>query len=133
MTWAEFETQMNRLTETFGKAAYSKERVGLIWREVQSYSRAWMERTIDDMIGSHRTAPLLPEFREATARERERLWSAEKKQHESDANAFWNGTYHPDEVKAVCQVIKDRMRGGVPDDSWNSFLKVLRGARGGSA
>lgn len=71
MNQQEFQNQMNRLAETFGKAAYGTERAKLIWREVKDLGAHWLERVVDEFIGG-RSAPLLNEFRDAIAKERER-------------------------------------------------------------
>lgn len=71
MNHAEFQTQMARLCETFGKVAYGTERTKLIWREVQSLEARWFESAIDGFIGD-RTAPMLGEFRQAAAGARRR-------------------------------------------------------------
>lgn len=137
MTPAEFDKQISRL-ESRWKGVYVDEVKRVIWREISSLSGSWFAQTVDNFLVTLRQAPLMPEIGEAVSRERERQWALEKKQHEEDAKAFWNGTYHPDEVKAVCQVIKDRILGKVPDENWASFMKVLennarRSARGGAA
>jgi hypothetical protein len=78
----EFNTEMLRLSAQFSKASYSKERVELIAREVQSMSAYWWKRTVDRLLGECRQAPLLPEIRVLVAEERSREWERRKKQAE---------------------------------------------------
>lgn len=87
MNREEFSNEMNRLVSQFGKAAYSPERANLIWREVKDLSPSWMNAAIDEFIGSSRQPPLMPEFRERIAIEREKQWSRQKQQSQKDS---WN-------------------------------------------
>jgi len=125
VTEQQFQIQMNHLSENFGKAAYGTERVRLLWREVGSFSAAWFEGVVSKMIGESRYAPLLPEFREACAKEREKNWVAEKRENESDAKAYWMSSYHPDDVKALCTAIKRRAIGAMSDQDWEAFMRGL--------
>jgi len=123
-----FEYQIGRLIEVYGKTVYSKERAQLIWKQVEHESDFFMTQTVDQLIGECRQAPLLPEFREALSKHRERNWFREKKQHEQDAKDFFQSVYHPDDVKGIIGTIKKRMLGGVSDQDWESFLKLLNSA-----
>lgn len=73
-----FLLQVKRLHNTYGPKSYNEERGELLWREVQDLSNYWMTKAVDLFVGSHRQAPLLPEFREEIAKERERLWREKK-------------------------------------------------------
>jgi len=67
MKAAEFETQIQRLVSTYGKAQYSEERVKIIWREVQSLSEADFSNIIEKMISECRQAPLIQEIKDYSA------------------------------------------------------------------
>jgi len=78
MNHAEFQTHMVRLASTFGKAAYSDERIKLIFKAVERFSAAWWESAVDSMIAYSRQAPLMTEIGELISREREREWDKKK-------------------------------------------------------
>lgn len=80
-----FQTQINRLGSRWPKA-HPPEFITLLWREVKELPDAWLVRTVDELIGSCRQAPLMPDFRELAVVEKERQWSREK--HEPQA--AWN-------------------------------------------
>jgi hypothetical protein len=78
MTPQEFQAPMDRLISQFGKSAYSPARIELIAAEVKHMPGSWWKRTVDRFLGEFRQAPLMPEVREAIAKERERGWDAQK-------------------------------------------------------
>lgn len=125
MNIQEFNTQMQRLVSNFGKNSYPDEKARLIWGEVRDFQGSWLQRAVDRFIGDFRQAPLVQDFREAAAKERERSWSLQKKQHEQDAKDFYAGTYQPEEVRVICQFIIKRMQGGVSDEDWRNFITHL--------
>lgn len=127
-----FQTQVNRLAETFGAQAYKRERVELIWREVANFGEVWFTKAIDDFIGNCRHAPLLPEFREKISLERERGWIGEKAQHAKDAKDTWAGTLMPEESRIICQAIIARVQNRLCDDDWAAFMKGLNNMSAGS-
>jgi hypothetical protein len=88
-----FQRQINRLTEQFGKGAYGTERAHIIWKAVKDLPDAWMEGVVDRFIGESRHAPLLPEFREEIAKERERNRSRERNSPKYDWSAFASCSY----------------------------------------
>lgn len=108
MQFTEFNNQMNRLISTFGKNAYGDERLQLIWREVKDHSYPWFIDAIDDFIGNHRLPPLMSDFSNKIADERERLWRIEKRQHAEESTAlgtFW-GTFTDIQIKNTCEDIR---------------------------
>lgn len=120
-----FQTQINRLAETYGGQHYKRERIELIWREVGSFPDSWLTRTVDRFIGELRQPPLVSEFREEASKERERSWSREKDQHARDAQHFFMIADDPTMRQSVLKTILDRMNGKVPDLVWNDFMKGL--------
>jgi hypothetical protein len=129
MNMPAFTLQMDRLRDRFGDRAYPNSLVGLVWKEVNQFSDRWFECAVDRMIGDARYAPLMPDFREAVAKERERLNDQQKRQHTADSKAFWDGTYHNEEVATICQTIKRRLKHECPDDEWEGFMRSIQ-ARG---
>lgn len=105
MTLPEFQSQLNRLIEQFGKSAYSQPRAELIWREVKDFSRFWWEKTVDHLLLTCRVPPLHPEFGPLISDERERIYKIEKQQHTQDAKDFMESAYLPDDTKTICQMI----------------------------
>lgn len=127
MTEQTFQQGMSRLSSTFGKQAYSVERTSLIWREMNTLpDGAWI-KIVDELIGTHRQAPLLPEIRELAAIARERFWSKEKKQHANDAKAFFKSSFAGEDLQTLCQMVIARMKGQVGDQTWNAQIKAFEG------
>jgi len=85
MTEQEFETEMMRLKDTYGKTVYGHERVKLIWNAVRAFHPAWFKRKVDDFIGRSRTAPLVIDFQKLAANELDRKryqFEKEKNDHQ---------------------------------------------------
>lgn len=77
MTQEFFDNQIQRLSSTFGKNAFSDERVKLIWNSCNKLSNDEFAKITNFFIASSRQAPLPEEFRssasnELNRRERER-------------------------------------------------------------
>lgn len=125
MTEAQFTTQLNRLAETFGKAAYGTERARLIWFEVKDLDATWFMRSVDELIGTMRQAPLMTEFREKVSIERERLWKIEKDRNAREAKAFMRASFGPDDRRWIIQTIIQRGLKEMPDDQWDKFVTTL--------
>lgn len=124
MTEQEFAPQISRLSETFGKTAYGNERVRLIWREVETFRMPWFRDLVDAMIGTFRQAPLVPDFREAGLRERERIWQ-ENKREESKQVKEWVSQFSKEDDKLMAQTILRRLNRTISDSDWASFLQML--------
>ena len=124
MTENEFVPQMNRLAETFGKQAYGTERVRLVWREVETFRLPWFRELIDSMIGSFRQAPLVPDFREAGLRERQRIWQ-EAKREESQQVKEWVSAFSKEDDQMMAQTITRRLNKTISESDWTSFLQML--------
>jgi hypothetical protein len=124
----EFDQQVNRLKDCFGDRNYSDERMKVIWKEVGTLSSYWLSSVIDQFIGECRQAPLMPEFREQIAKERERLHRIEKDVHAEEAKEFFDGIYMPEDKKTICQYIRKRLRGEVSDADFEVFIKHLNHA-----
>lgn len=99
MTPQHFQTQMNRLAETFSTAAYKRERTQLIWQEVQDMPEKAFTQLVSRMIAESRQAPLVADFTEAARNER-------RKQHEARKALRVIG---PEDLapRASCGVCKD--------------------------
>lgn len=123
-----FQTQINRLSETFGGQHYKRERVELIWRELKTFSNEWLSKLIDNFIGSYRQAPLVPEFREAASIERERIWEIEKKRNAKEAHDFFHAKFSVDDQRWAVQQIVRRITGGMSDHDFDLFLNGLKDA-----
>jgi hypothetical protein len=127
MTSADFDTQMRRLSSRWPQT-YVPELQKLIWREVAALDPTTWTGVADRLLGECRQPPLLPEIRECVAKERERTWTYQKRQHAQDARDFAAGTYHTDEVKEICRTIRRRVARQVPDNEWAQFLQSLNNA-----
>lgn len=124
----DFQMEMNRLMEQFGKGNYSTERCKILWKEVQEYDATWFAGVIDKFIGESRHPPLMPDFREEISRERERLWRIEKRQHSEDAKSFFDCKFDNTEKSTICKTIIARMQGKVSDADYAKFVEVLESA-----
>lgn len=125
MNQSNFTRQMDRLCETFGATKYKSERIALIWKEIKDLSDEWFRGVIDKFIGECSQPPLLPEFREEIAKERERLYRIQKKKQSQEAKEFFRSSYQPDDLSTICQTIMKRLQGGVGDQEYSSFQKML--------
>lgn len=125
MTQQEFSAQMDRLIDVFGEKAYGTERAKLIWETVKVFDVVWWHKCVDHFIGYFKVAPLMVEISEAAAQERERLWTIEKRRNADASVDFWNGSFHPEESKQICETIKGRIQGRVGDAEYEKFLKML--------
>lgn len=122
-----FQTQVKRLTSTYGPMAYPEERLTLLWREVQAFDVAWFRKTIDDLIGRCRQPPLLPDFAEAIAIERERMAAQEKKERTVTMRDIER--FSDEDKKTMIKTIVARMNDAVPDSDWAGFVKMIRSVR----
>lgn len=86
MTPQEFDRQIRRLSDTYGAQHFKQERLTILWRKVNSYSAAWLERTVDGLIAHHRQAPMISDFEESISVERERNWKNRKESPLSEWN-----------------------------------------------
>lgn len=125
MTWEFFESEMKRMSENFGKAGYSNERVKLIWREVKDLDDNWFSRLVDSFIGDCRQAPLVPEFRNAASEERERAWKREKEKSEKEAQEFMQSSFADDDVRGVIQQIVGRVKRTTTDEAFDGLQRML--------
>lgn len=125
MRLEEFNVQMNRLVSQFGKPNYGRERVALIWKSVSDFSAEWFSKTVDNLLGGSRYAPLPSDFAPFILDERDRLWALQKKQNTQDAKDFWAGTLMPSESSHICKMIRKRAVGQVIDADWESFQRSL--------
>lgn len=111
MTAQDFQTQMSRMTETFGKTPYGTERMKLLWLEVKDFDPRWFERLVSRFIGECRQAPMLGDFREAASRERERIHDEEKRQEQNETFRALKGHLAGEDVAMVVQTIKGILSG----------------------
>lgn len=125
MTSMHYQQQMGRMIEVFGKNAYPRERIELIWKELKDFSDPWFTKIIDSFIGNLRLPPLVSEFCLEAAKERERQSDIRKREHKQDAKDFWRGTYQLEEVRDICQKIIQRMEGKTSDEDYQKFKGLL--------
>lgn len=128
MDYSQFNKQIERLKETFGEGKFGEERVSLIWREVKSFDAKWFEHAVDGFIGDRAFAPLMPEFRTETVKERERKRILERDSEANDAKAFMQIKFPDDDVRNIVQMCIKRITGGVPDTEWERMQGDLKHA-----
>lgn len=128
MTPQEFQTQMNRMIETWGKPAYSTERCTLIWQEVGQFSVTWWKQAVDRLIGECRQAPLLPEIRKVAAEEREKVAAREKAKHSAEAEQAYRSILQGDDIKQFTRGILKRVEGKMPDQDFKSLVRLMSAA-----
>lgn len=122
-----FEKELMRLIEAFGKAAYPRVRTALIWKAVQGISDQAFTSIVDELIGSCRYAPLVPEFEEKLSRYREQSWKYEKQQHKEDAEEFMS-IYAAEDIQMICANIRKRLAGHISDSDWECQQRLLNSA-----
>lgn len=120
-----FVSQMERLKQQF-KQAYSEERMKILWREVQDITDLAFERMVDRFLGECRVPPLVPEFREQVAKDRETAWSYEKRQHTEHAEDLMQVLTSHDDVRTICENIRKRLKGRMSDRDWDAFQKMIK-------
>jgi hypothetical protein len=116
----EFAKQIDRLIVQFGKQSYSEERAALIWKEMFHIDAHEMEKVVDKFIGEFRHAPLLTDFRDELAKNRE-----QKREKDKEREAQPWSALPDDEIRMVMQTITKRSLGQVPDDEWRGFMSTL--------
>ncbi len=121
MTPNEFQVQMNRLVETYGKPSYGTERARLLWLEVKDFDARWFARVVDRFIGDSRQAPMLSDFRAAAESERSRKSS----RHEEAALDLVESSLRPEDVHSVMEVITRRIQGRASDAEFEALKKFL--------
>lgn len=127
MTSEQFQTQVNRLCETYGKNHYGTERARLIWNEVRDFSNEWFARIVSELISKERLAPLIDKFREAIAAERDRLWKLNKIDNAETAKN-WTEVFTGEDKKMLCDGIVKRMTGRMTDQEFQCLLKMIENA-----
>lgn len=126
MTQQEFIAQVTRITNTFGERSFPQERAALLWQEVGSFSGTWFKKVCDGIIGNNRHAPVLSDFADAIAIEREQQRAREKEREANEAKRFMsNQVFNHEDEKFFCGQILKRVSGGLSDQDFESFLKVL--------
>lgn len=64
MKWKEFFAQIDRLKNTYGEKLYGDDRVKLMWHSFEKDDARLLQKTIDEIILSNRTGPLLADLKE---------------------------------------------------------------------
>ena len=105
MTESEFSKGMSRLINTYRQDSYPAERVKLIFKEVSGLRVDLWNKIVDRMIGDNAFAPMLPQIREALAKEREQDVNQQKFAHKADAVKWANS----EEVQRNLQEIWKRI------------------------
>lgn len=125
MTRQEFETQIQRLINTYGKSHYPEERIKLLWQDTCNYSVVWLQQTITKFIAESARAPLIVEFRQEVSIERERLWALEKAEYSDNIEELITYSLKNSEIKEIVQAILRRMSREFPDNDWDFLLDDL--------
>lgn len=128
MNALEFKAGMDRLYSVFGEMHYPGEIKKLIWDAVKPYSDDFLYLTISEMISVFpiNKPPQIADFREAAAKEREKLHERQKAGFRQDADDFFHGSKYADDDRAFfMNSIKKRMLGQMSDDEWTAFMNIL--------
>lgn len=133
MTRSEFEEQFQRLIKTYGQKDFPPERIKLVWEETNFLVHDRFRKMVDYFIGEFKYAPLLKDFREYVVKLREEIWAKTKEQEAKNAKDFWQGTYHPDEIKHIGTTIRKRIMHQMPDSDWSQFMEGLKNSVGPKA
>lgn len=117
----DFDREIERLRNTFGKTPFSNDRLALAWNEVKDLSAPWFNRWVDFWLSNERQAPLPKDFREATSVERERLYESDKQKQKLDVEDY-QSMLSDDQTSMLLKTIVKRMNGQVPDDQWKHVV-----------
>lgn len=121
-SYSAYEKQVKRLSEVYGKQFYSAERIITLWnQEIQFWLEDKLQRAVDSFICNSRTAPLVEQFREFSASERERDWNKEKAQHHNDTIKCLDS----DSERHFMKEIIRRVTGHMPDHEWEQFKRMV--------
>ena len=128
MTQDEFKSQMDRLIETYGKSVYNPERLKLVWEACQYLPQPWLKYQVDTWIGSLRTAPLVPEFREAISEAKYKNKIPEAYADDSSSSSWENhvSKYCDDERKMMMDTILKRVNHRLSDAEWENFQELIK-------
>lgn len=121
----EFQSQMKRLITTYGPSAYPEERCRIIWREMGTLFFKDFIDIVDRLIAEEARPPMIDKFRECATSAREKRWAEEKKKQDVEAAAFWSNM-PSDEMRNICEGIRDRLSGAMSDEDFKGFRSVLK-------
>ena len=124
MNSKEFDTEMIRLKNTFGEKNYSEERMRIIFKETQFIDFAFFRSCVDELIGSSKFTPLLPEFREIATKFREikERQKDQAKQHRYDNSDGLNA----EESSMILKKIIARGNNLISDKEWEEWKALIR-------
>ena len=125
MTHEEFKKQFDRMVTEYGDKSYGPQKTALIWREVQALSMDWFSTTIDQLLATERYAPLPSAFADAASDERNRIYQKEKLKNKNEAESNFRGLPLSEQA-VIWDTLKTRVRGEFPEESWVSFLSLIR-------
>ena len=93
MTPQEYANEIARLERQFG--AFGEERTRLLWLQVKHLSLKWFIGVITEFICNSHRMPLIADFLDQIAIEREREHQREKERHANDAKKFLKPGWPP--------------------------------------
>ena len=126
MNQSEFQFQITRIMNTFGKTAFTEERVKLIWSSVKELDDDWFLKTCDHFLATMRQAPLPNDFFESAGKERERLWEIEKANRREESARFSNMLEK--ESPMLFEIIKKLGNGAMSEADRKSMLEMISNA-----
>jgi len=142
-TQAIFVRQIDRLKQSFGERAYSKEKIELIWQEVKNLKDNDLTLLVDNLIADSRFAPTRKDFREGISNLRLERYYEEKKKISRESERMsdeiisgtfkfigkiMQGQYSAEQVKAFADSVKSKQRAcRFCDDSGYVFTKEKNG------
>jgi hypothetical protein len=120
-----FKEEMNKLKANYGQDKFPSALTSMIWDELKEFSPKQIRSICDFVTRSYEGTPRINAFRNGASMLREKIRQFEREQQRQEAKDFWEGTYHPNEVKAIVQTIKLRLEGKVTDDEYKQFQEML--------
>ena len=75
MNLSDFAREIDRLKVVYGERNYPGPRVEILFQKFGHLPEGWLVSVVDNFIGTHRQAPLVPEFEEEARRYRERSFA----------------------------------------------------------
>jgi hypothetical protein len=121
MTGNEFQIGMAKLRSNYGEKFYTSDREEIIFIEVRGFNAYQWYRMVDEMIGTHRVAPMLKEIRDAATNTREQTYSLEKEEFNQDVD---NLIKHED-FKEIVNMTLRKINGEISMDEFHQYLDIV--------
>jgi hypothetical protein len=108
-----FDTQIERLKETFGDRFYSDSRKALIWSFVKDMTDNWLQSLVNKFLSSAKNPPLPIEFQDAVRSEREKSQPGLRFPTLNEIHPSENSIFSKEDIAEIFEMIRKRLRGEI--------------------